>query len=71
MLSTGAGFEMRQILGIAVPSGMVGVTFFGLFLTPVFHSTIRWFSDKKGPQQPPDHDGTGHARPESAAGPAH
>ena len=36
----GAGSEMRQAIGIAVFSGMVGVTFFGLFLTPVFFVTI-------------------------------
>lgn len=35
-LATGAGAEMRQPLGIAVFAGMLGVTFFGIFLTPVF-----------------------------------
>ncbi len=44
MLSTGAGAEMRRTLGTAVFSGMVGVTLFGLFLTPVFFSTIDWLS---------------------------
>jgi len=38
--STGAGAEMRQAMGIAVFSGMIGVTVFGLFLTPVFYVTI-------------------------------
>ena len=37
VLSTGAGAEMRQAMGVAVFSGMIGVTFFGLFLTPVFY----------------------------------
>jgi hydrophobic/amphiphilic exporter-1 (mainly G- bacteria), HAE1 family len=41
MLATGAGAEMRQSLGTAVFFGMLGVTFFGLFLTPVFYVTIR------------------------------
>jgi hydrophobe/amphiphile efflux-1 (HAE1) family protein len=38
--ATGAGSEMRQAIGIAVFSGMLGVTFFGLFLTPVFFVTL-------------------------------
>ena len=37
VLSSGAGAEMRQAMGSAVLSGMVGVSFFGLFLTPVFY----------------------------------
>jgi multidrug efflux pump len=40
--STGAGAEMRKALGIAVFSGMLGVTFFGILLTPVFFSVIDW-----------------------------
>jgi multidrug efflux pump len=36
-LSTGAGAEMRQAMGVAVFAGMLGVTLFGLFLTPVFY----------------------------------
>jgi len=44
MLATGAGAEMRQTLGTAVFSGMVGVTIFGIFLTPVFFYTIDWLS---------------------------
>ncbi len=39
--STGAGAEMRHAMGIAVFSGMLGVTFFGLFLTPVFYVSLR------------------------------
>jgi multidrug efflux pump len=41
VLSTGAGSEMRNAMGIAVFFGMLGVTFFGLFLTPVFYVLIR------------------------------
>jgi len=37
VLSSGAGAEMRHAIGVAVFSGMLGVTFFGLFLTPVFY----------------------------------
>jgi AcrB/AcrD/AcrF family len=38
---TGAGAEMRHAMGVAVFSGMLGVTFFGLFLTPVFYVLLR------------------------------
>ena len=41
VFSSGAGSEMRHAMGIAVFSGMLGVTFFGLFLTPVFYVTLR------------------------------
>ena len=41
ILATGAGAEMRQALGTVVFFGMLGVTFFGLFLTPVFYHVIR------------------------------
>jgi multidrug efflux pump len=40
MVSHGAGHEMRRTLGTAVFSGMLGVTLFGIFLTPVFFYTI-------------------------------
>jgi len=40
MLAEGAGAEMRRTLGIAVFSGMLGVTLFGIFLTPVFFYVI-------------------------------
>jgi multidrug efflux pump subunit AcrB len=39
----GAGAEMRRSLGQAVFSGMLGVTLFGIFLTPVFYYTLQWF----------------------------
>jgi multidrug efflux pump len=41
MLSSGAGSEMRQAIGIAVFFGMLGVTAFGLVLTPVFYVVVR------------------------------
>ncbi len=40
MVSHGAGFEMRRTLGTAVFAGMLGVTLFGIFLTPIFFYTI-------------------------------
>ncbi len=47
LFATGAGFEMRRALGTAVFSGMLGVTIFGLFLTPIFYVTLQWFARKK------------------------
>ena len=47
MLSEGAGAEMRRTLGTAVFAGMLGVTLFGIFLTPVFFYVIQWFADSR------------------------
>ncbi len=44
LTAKGAGSEMRHALGYAVFYGMIGVTFFGLFLTPVFYYSIRWIT---------------------------
>ena len=44
IMSSGAGAEMRQAMGIAVFTGMIGVTLFGLFLTPVFYVLLRQLS---------------------------
>jgi gold/copper resistance efflux pump len=44
VLATGAGSEMRHAMGIAVFAGMLGVTLFGLFLTPVFYVVMRGLS---------------------------
>jgi multidrug efflux pump subunit AcrB len=56
----GAGAEMRFALGIAVFSGMLGVTIFGVFFTPVFYEVIRGYTDrradaKKAAAPPPSH----------------
>jgi len=47
VISSGAGAEMRQALGTAVFFGMLGVTGFGLFLTPVFYVVIMWFQERR------------------------
>ncbi len=47
ILSEGAGAEMRQMLGVAVFAGMLGVTLFGIVLTPVFFYVIQWFTDRR------------------------
>jgi len=57
ILRSGAGAEMRQALGLAVFSGMLGVTFFGIFLTPVFFFTLRRFGERQGRIAHDDHHG--------------
>ncbi len=52
VISSGAGAEMRQSIGIAVFSGMLGVTFFGIILTPVFYVLVRKFEMRKGSGKP-------------------
>jgi multidrug efflux pump subunit AcrB len=54
--AAGPGFEMRRVLGTAVFSGMLGVTFFGLFLTPVFYVVLRGAAERRPDghvQEPP------------------
>ena len=66
VLATGAGFEMRRSLGIAVFSGMLGVTLFGIFLTPVFFSAIQsvGWAPKPAPAGPAEQTNGGHANPD-------
>jgi multidrug efflux pump len=59
VLSSGAGAEMRHAMGVAVFFGMLGVTFFGLFLTPVFYVLLRAATGMKPLKQ--------HGTSESAA----
>jgi multidrug efflux pump subunit AcrB len=47
VLAEGAGAEMRRSLGTAVFAGMLGVTAFGIFLTPVFYDFIQWLGGEK------------------------
>jgi hydrophobe/amphiphile efflux-1 (HAE1) family protein len=47
VLATGAGAEMRQALGTAVFSGMLGVTLFGLMFTPIFYVLVRWIGTRR------------------------
>ena len=47
MIGRGAGAEMRRTLGTAVFSGMLGVTLFGIFLTPVFFYVIDWLGGRR------------------------
>ena len=71
VLATGAGAEMRRTLGIAVFSGMLGVTAFGVFFTPVFYSVVRWFTERKSTGQVatplPAVDGASGSKLKSAA----
>ena len=61
--ATGAGAEMRQALGVAVFSGMIGVTAFGLVFTPVFYVVFRAIAQRlpKPPPKPPEVPTTGGA----------
>jgi hydrophobe/amphiphile efflux-1 (HAE1) family protein len=47
VIAAGAGAEMRQALGTSVFAGMFGVTFFGLFLTPIFYVVLRKFTESR------------------------
>jgi hydrophobe/amphiphile efflux-1 (HAE1) family protein len=53
IVATGAGAEMRQSLGVAVFSGMLGVTLFGIFLTPVFFDLVQRIGWNSPPTHPP------------------
>jgi multidrug efflux pump subunit AcrB len=53
VIATGAGAEMRRSLGTAVFAGMLGVTAFGVFLTPVFYYVLQWFG-KETPRREPE-----------------
>ncbi len=49
VFASGAGSEMRRSLGTAVFSGMLGVTIFGVFLTPVFFAVIQGYGERHSP----------------------
>ncbi|HYD71164.1 efflux RND transporter permease subunit [Azospirillum sp.] len=59
--STGAGAEMRHAMGVAVFSGMIGVTLFGLVLTPVFYVLLRHLVGAGRTAAAPAHGGMGVA----------
>ncbi len=61
--STGAGAEMRAAMGIAVFSGMIGVTFFGIFMTPVFYVLIRKLTGNRPLTQHGEATVTAHPAP--------
>src|SRR5262249_26477788 len=65
VLAKGAGAEMRYALGIAVFSGMLGVTLFGIFFTPVFYVLMRWLTGRGKASAPPHApaDGSAVGRP--------
>ena len=50
--AVGAGAELRQTLGTAVFSGMIGVTLFGLIFTPAFYVVSRWIAEKTSRRRP-------------------
>jgi multidrug efflux pump len=66
MLASGAGAEIRHALGTVVFSGMLGVTFFGLLLTPVFYVLIR-----RGRSTGVEHAASASGRQQFSAGTSH
>ena len=70
VVGTGAGAEMRRTLGTAVFSGMIGVTLFGLLLTPVFFYVIRREAVAgNGPKPGPSRPSAGKEADVAAGGP--
>lgn len=66
VLSHGAGAEMRQAMGVAVFWGMLGVTGFGLFLTPIFYVVLRAVEQRiTGRLLPVNH--SHHSQPDAMA----
>ncbi|WP_180900051.1 efflux RND transporter permease subunit [Martelella soudanensis] len=67
VLSTGAGAEMRSAMGLAVFCGMIGVTFFGIFMTPVFYVLLRKLAGERPLRQhiaiPEDGEPVAHHAP--------
>ncbi len=71
MVSEGAGAEMRRTLGTAVFAGMLGVTAFGIFLTPVFFSVIGWFQERRARFVEPDPLAASSTHLTTPPGPSH
>ncbi len=69
VVATGAGWEMQRSLGTAVFSGMIGVTLFGIFLTPVFYYVIT-LSDHQKPAASPASGPPLDGEPKGPAAPA-
>jgi hydrophobe/amphiphile efflux-1 (HAE1) family protein len=69
-IATGAGAEMRRSLGVAEFAGMLGVTLFGIFLTPIFFYVLQWFGGpSRAPGQPAESAEEGHGRPDGLQDP--
>ncbi|MGC8164932.1 efflux RND transporter permease subunit, partial [Salmonella enterica] len=67
LLAKGAGAEMRQSLGTAVFSGMLGVTAFGLIFTPVFYCLVRWVALRRSKKAAPSTSVAGATPPHAAS----
>jgi hydrophobe/amphiphile efflux-1 (HAE1) family protein len=61
VFASGAGSEVRHVMGVTVFFGMLGVTFFGLFFTPVFYVVIRNLSERFHARRSPALEGSAHA----------
>jgi multidrug efflux pump len=71
VISTGAGAEMRRAMGTAVFSGMIGVTVFGLFLTPIFYVVLMKLGRKHALAPTTKPEAQPGSRPAEGAEPAH
>jgi multidrug efflux pump len=61
VFATGAGSEVRHVMGVTVLAGMLGVTFFGLFFTPVFYVVIRTLAERRARRKVVALPGAAHA----------
>jgi multidrug efflux pump subunit AcrB len=61
VFASGAGSEVRHVMGVTVFAGMLGVTFFGLFFTPVFYVVIRKLAERGRRPAPAVAGGASHA----------
>jgi hydrophobe/amphiphile efflux-1 (HAE1) family protein len=61
VFASGAGAEVRHVMGVTVLAGMLGVTFFGLFFTPVFYVVIRKLAERRRRAPAAALEGTAHA----------
>jgi len=71
VISTGAGAEMRRAMGTAVFSGMIGVTVFGLFLTPIFYVVLMKLGRKHALAPTTNTEASQGGPPAEGAAPAH
>ena len=61
VFASGAGSEVRHVMGVTVLAGMLGVTFFGLFFTPVFDVVIRNLAERRARRKQVVVQGAAHA----------
>jgi hypothetical protein len=68
VLAQGAGAEVRHSMGVTVFAGMIGVTLFGLLLTPVFYVLVRRLASRSGAYAAPETDSADPGAPSGSIG---